>query len=45
MLSQNSLVLPTVMRLALELGLGPPTPRTPEELAGAMLERERAGAR
>ena len=41
LLRENSLVLPTVSRLALELGLPPAKLRTPEELAAAV--RERAG--
>jgi energy-coupling factor transporter ATPase len=41
LLRENRLVLPTTLRLALELGLSPAKPRTPEDLAAAV--RERAG--
>jgi hypothetical protein len=37
-------VLPTVARLASELGLEKAGPRTPEELAAAVLERVREGS-
>ncbi len=39
LLRENRLVLPTVSRLALGLGLPPAKPRTPEELAAAVGER------
>ncbi len=47
LLAENRLVLPTVQRLALELGLPPAGVGTPEELAEAVLSRAepRAGAR
>jgi energy-coupling factor transport system ATP-binding protein len=41
LLRENRLILPTTLRLALELGLSPAKPRTPEDLAAAV--RERAG--
>ena len=44
LLRENRLVLPTVQRLALELGLSPTDVRTPEELAGAVLARATRGA-
>jgi energy-coupling factor transporter ATP-binding protein EcfA2 len=44
LLRENRLVLPTVGRLALELGLSPAELRTPEELAGAVLARAARGA-
>jgi len=44
LLKENRLVLPTVARLASELGLGGAGPRTPEELAAAVLERVREGS-
>ena len=44
LLRENRLVLPTVQRLALELGLSPTHVRTPEELAGAVLARATRGA-
>jgi energy-coupling factor transport system ATP-binding protein len=44
-LRENRLVLPVVPRLALELGLPPAKLRTPEELAGAILERTESGTR
>ena len=47
LLAENRLVLPTVQRLALGLGLSPAGVRTPGELAEAVLSRAepRAGAR
>jgi len=45
LLRENRLVLPTLQRLALELGLSPTDVRTPEELAGAVLARATRGAR
>jgi energy-coupling factor transport system ATP-binding protein len=44
-LRENSLVLPVVPRLALELGFPPAKLRTPEELAGAILARIQSGTR
>ena len=44
LLRENRLVLPTVPRLALELGLSPAELRTPEGLAGAVLARAARGA-
>ena len=44
LLRENRLVLPTVGRLALALGLSPAELRTPEELAGAVLARAARGA-
>ena len=44
LLRENRLVLPTLQRLALELGLSPTDVRTPEELAGAVLARATRGA-
>jgi energy-coupling factor transport system ATP-binding protein len=44
LLRENRLVLPTVRRLAFELGLSPTDVRTPEELAGAVLARTARGA-
>jgi len=44
LLRENRLVLPTVGRLALGLGLSPAGLRTPEELAGAVLARAARGA-
>jgi len=44
LLRENRLVLPTVGRLALGLGLSPAGLRTPEELAGAVLTRAERGA-
>ncbi|HZF57475.1 MAG TPA: ATP-binding cassette domain-containing protein, partial [Rubrobacter sp.] len=44
LLRENRLVLPTVQRLALELGLSPTDVRTPEELAGAVLAGVARGA-
>jgi energy-coupling factor transport system ATP-binding protein len=44
LLRENRLVLPTVQRLALELGLPPARLRTPEGLAGAVLARAARGA-
>jgi energy-coupling factor transport system ATP-binding protein len=45
LLRENSLVLPSTLRLAASLGLGPAKLRTPEELAEAILRRvnERPG--
>lgn len=43
LLRENRLVLPVVLRLALEFGLPLPAPRTPEELAAAVSERARRG--
>lgn len=47
LLRENRLILPTVQRLALELGLSPAELRTPERLARAVLARaaREAGAR
>jgi energy-coupling factor transport system ATP-binding protein len=45
LLRKNRLVLPTVPRLALALGLSPAKLRTPEELAGAILARTTTRAR
>jgi len=45
LLRENRLVLPTVGRLALGLGLPPARLRTPEELAEAVLARAARGAR
>lgn len=44
LLRENRLVLPTVGRLALGLGLSPAEFRTPEKLAGAVLARAARGA-
>jgi energy-coupling factor transporter ATPase len=44
LLRENRLVLPTLGRLALGLGLSPAEQRTPEELAGAVLARAARGA-
>ena len=44
LLRENRLVLPTVQRLALGLGLSLARVRTPGELAGAVLERAARGA-
>ena len=44
LLRENRLVLPTVQRLALELGISPTDVRTPKELAGAVLARAARGA-
>ncbi len=44
LLRENRLVLPTVQRLALELGLSPAELRTPERLARAVLARAARGA-
>ena len=44
LLRENRLVLPTVQRLALELGISPTEVRTPKELAGAVLARAARGA-
>ncbi|MDQ4127150.1 MAG: ATP-binding cassette domain-containing protein [Actinomycetota bacterium] len=44
LLRENRLVLPTVQRLALGLGLSPAELRSPEELAGAVLARAARGA-
>ena len=44
LLRENRLALPTVPRLALELGLSPAELRTPGELAGAVLARAARGA-
>ena len=41
LLRENRLILPIMLRLALELGLSPAKPRTPEDLAAAV--REHAG--
>lgn len=45
LLHENRMVLPTVPRLALELGLPPAKLRTPEELARAVRERAASEAR
>ena len=44
LLRENRLVLPTVQRLALELGLSPAELRTPEDLAAAVMARTARGA-
>ncbi len=44
LLRESRLVLPTVQRLALELGLSPAELRTPERLARAVLARAARGA-
>ncbi len=44
LLRENRLILPTVQRLALELGLSPAELRTPERLARAVLARAARGA-
>ena len=45
LLRENSLVLPVVPRLALELGFPPAKLRTPEELAETILARTQSGTR
>ena len=45
LLRENSLVLPVVPRLALELGFPPAKLRTPEELAETILARSQSGTR
>jgi energy-coupling factor transport system ATP-binding protein len=45
LLRENRLVLPPTLRLASALGLGPAKLRTPEELAGAITQKIRSGAR
>jgi energy-coupling factor transport system ATP-binding protein len=45
LLRENSLVLPVLPRLALELGFPPAKLRTPEELAEAILARIQSGTR
>jgi energy-coupling factor transport system ATP-binding protein len=45
LLRDNRLVLPTALRLAAELGLGPAQLRTPEDLAEAIVEKSGARAR
>src|SRR5918994_427955 len=45
LLRDNRLVLPTALRLAAELGLGPAKLRTPEDLAEAIVEKSGARAR
>ena len=45
LLRENRLVPPTPLRLATALGLDPSTVRTPEDLAGAVLERAERKAR
>ena len=45
LLRDNRLVLPTTLRLAAELGLGPAKLRTPEDLAEAIAEKSGARAR
>jgi ABC-type multidrug transport system ATPase subunit len=43
LLRENRLALPTTLRLAAGLGLGAAKPRTPEELAAAVLRRVKQG--
>ena len=45
LLRDNRLVLPSVLRLATALGLGPARPRTPEELAAAIVRKIGSEAR
>jgi len=45
LLVENRLTLPSTLRLAAALGLGPATLRTPEELARAIAEKTGSGAR
>ena len=45
LLRENRLVLPVLPRLALELGLPPAKPSTPEELAAAILAAAESGTR
>ena len=45
LLREHRLALPTTLRLAAELGLGPSKARTPEDLASAILEKAGREAR